>query len=486
MTKSKKSKASKKNIPTKFTSKSIVQGKLYVVIKGRIPGIYQSWDECQLQVKGFSGAIYKSFKSMDDALNFRATHMQTNGTSAPSVATTTRATTTNGTSSDMLPLPSICPPPQQSTTCTSIPPCENRNLGASSTSTSSTTATTTTTPNSKVPDVKVHVERTITTVTTETVVTKTITTKTLLDDANDFNGINNMVDHASFDTNNTGTSNGQPSILPTATTNGYHKPTTTTRTTAVTSSTNTREMNLQVLSIHIQFDGGSRCNPGKIAGAGAMVRINTISSNDRINDTTPTITGAVETSSITTYHIRQFLGDNIGTTTTNNQAEYSGLLIALRVSLYHIQQIQIKIDQQQQHATNNKNINDSSSNSILFHVQQIHIQGDSQLIINQLNNVYQCKNQQLKVYYNQCQQYIRQLLAYKNYNNSNTILSKTTTTTTMTNSKVYKIFTNDNDNSENRILIEHIYRHQNQIADGNGFCLFVNSIYFFCYCLCFV
>lgn len=37
--------------------------KWYVVIRGRTPGIYTSWSDCQSQVKGFSKALHKSFKS---------------------------------------------------------------------------------------------------------------------------------------------------------------------------------------------------------------------------------------------------------------------------------------------------------------------------------------------------------------------------------------------------------------------------------------
>ena len=42
-------------------------GKYYAVRKGRIPGIYNTWNECKEQVLGFSGADYKSFTSLDEA-----------------------------------------------------------------------------------------------------------------------------------------------------------------------------------------------------------------------------------------------------------------------------------------------------------------------------------------------------------------------------------------------------------------------------------
>lgn len=41
--------------------------KFYVVWKGFSPGIYDSWEECKLQVTGFPGAEYKSFDSQEAA-----------------------------------------------------------------------------------------------------------------------------------------------------------------------------------------------------------------------------------------------------------------------------------------------------------------------------------------------------------------------------------------------------------------------------------
>ena len=39
------------------------KAKLYVVWKGRKTGIFASWEECEKQVKGFTGAEYKAFGS---------------------------------------------------------------------------------------------------------------------------------------------------------------------------------------------------------------------------------------------------------------------------------------------------------------------------------------------------------------------------------------------------------------------------------------
>lgn len=41
--------------------------KYYVVLKGKKTGIFNSWQECQKNVFGFSGAIYKSFDDLEEA-----------------------------------------------------------------------------------------------------------------------------------------------------------------------------------------------------------------------------------------------------------------------------------------------------------------------------------------------------------------------------------------------------------------------------------
>lgn len=41
--------------------------KYYVVWKGVNPGIYTNWTDCQLQTKGYEGALYKSFPTKEEA-----------------------------------------------------------------------------------------------------------------------------------------------------------------------------------------------------------------------------------------------------------------------------------------------------------------------------------------------------------------------------------------------------------------------------------
>lgn len=42
----------------------------YAVRKGRKEGIYNTWDECNAQVKGFAGAQFKKFASLEEAQSF--------------------------------------------------------------------------------------------------------------------------------------------------------------------------------------------------------------------------------------------------------------------------------------------------------------------------------------------------------------------------------------------------------------------------------
>ena len=96
----------------------------------------------------------------------------------------------------------------------------------------------------------------------------------------------------------------------------------------------------------LQFDGGSRGNPGPSAG-GAVIYKNDLSNTNEI------WTGF------------KYVGDN----KTNNYAEYYGLIIGLESAI-------------------NLNINN------------LLVQGDSLLIINQVTKKWQVKSDSLKILYN--------------------------------------------------------------------------------------
>lgn len=65
----------------------------YAVAKGRQTGIFQSWTECENQVKGFKGAVFKKFKTNDEALNFIQTKAGCSNTSSKRSFATFRTTT---------------------------------------------------------------------------------------------------------------------------------------------------------------------------------------------------------------------------------------------------------------------------------------------------------------------------------------------------------------------------------------------------------
>jgi ribonuclease H-related protein len=44
--------------------------KFYAVKKGTVRGIYTTWSECQAQIKGYSGAVFKSFYTRAEAEEF--------------------------------------------------------------------------------------------------------------------------------------------------------------------------------------------------------------------------------------------------------------------------------------------------------------------------------------------------------------------------------------------------------------------------------
>lgn len=53
--------------------------KYYAVKKGLTPGIYTSWADCQAQVNGFSGPVFKGFATKEEALDFMGGEAQVFG-----------------------------------------------------------------------------------------------------------------------------------------------------------------------------------------------------------------------------------------------------------------------------------------------------------------------------------------------------------------------------------------------------------------------
>ena len=66
-------------------------GKFYAVRVGRVPGIYLSWDACKKNIDGFSGAVYKSFKTKAEAEAFMGAGASGYGSTAGKAGTSGNA-----------------------------------------------------------------------------------------------------------------------------------------------------------------------------------------------------------------------------------------------------------------------------------------------------------------------------------------------------------------------------------------------------------
>ena len=115
----------------------------------------------------------------------------------------------------------------------------------------------------------------------------------------------------------------------------------------------------ETLTVIIYFDGGSRGNPG-LSGAGCILK---------------TSRGDQE---LETVKIRSFLGR-----ATNNFAEYTGLLCGLNEALAMV----LKAN--------------------AYRRIDISVKGDSNLIINQMNEVYQCKHKDLRPLFFECKEAVQ-------------------------------------------------------------------------------
>jgi ribonuclease HI len=175
----------------------------------------------------------------------------------------------------------------------------------------------------------------------------------------------------------------------------------------VNQTTTTRAVAILPISsrirVHIMFDGGARGNPG-IAGAGAMVSLKTVPHSTNNDDVMPT------------HHVRCYVGDK----STNNVAEYSGLVQGLVMA---------------KEMVSNYNLRLQHSASTTTATGELVVQGDSNLIIQQLNGIYKVKNAKLKELFGQVQDLLQELrrlgLSHQIY--------------------------------------EHVYRDGNQVADGTYF-----------------
>jgi ribonuclease HI len=130
------------------------------------------------------------------------------------------------------------------------------------------------------------------------------------------------------------------------------------------------------LWFHVMFDGGSRGNPHGDAGSGTYILTRKFYNSDSKSKTKTTNTEITRS----TTNIRTYLGLGL---LTNNQAEYTGLVNGLKG-------LSVALEE-----TNTSDANKYLQDVIIL------IQGDSDLIVKQMNGIYACKSPKLKSFYQQ-------------------------------------------------------------------------------------
>ena len=123
----------------------------------------------------------------------------------------------------------------------------------------------------------------------------------------------------------------------------------------------------------------------------------------------------------TVWHIRAYVGDAC----TNNQAEYQGLVVALRLAKREWNTYQADAA-----AMTSTNPQQKQQQQLQHRNNVLIVQGDSKLIIEQLKGVYQCRSDKLK----------------SSYREAKALL--------------------DDFSKHCQVSLEHVYRAQNKAADG--------------------
>lgn len=82
--------------------------KFYVVKSGRTPGIYMTWAQCLRQVEKFSGAVYKSYKTREEAEDAFGSNASTATKAAPKKRPSTAKIDTPSVSTDGIRLRIYC------------------------------------------------------------------------------------------------------------------------------------------------------------------------------------------------------------------------------------------------------------------------------------------------------------------------------------------------------------------------------------------
>lgn len=316
--------------------------KFYAVAVGRSTGIYNTWDECQSQVKGYSNARFKSFSNVEEAESFIAS----NGIKNKS--TGAAATAEAETYSKKRPRVVAAETDRK----------EESISGSASNPISVESASVSTT----------HEARS---------------------DSRDPRG---------DDTNDEGGICGKESNHDEA--NGE--------------SLKGGKRHQHKLFFHVMFDGGSRGNPHGHAGSGTFITTRNFFHAEERNSKTKSKAKTEITRN--TMKLRTYLGLDA---LTNNQAEYTGLVSGLKQVFVAMEEI--KSSEAKKHLDN----------------VTILIQGDSDLIVKQMNGEYACKSAKLQPYHQQAKKFVASIKRWCKDMGTTCDLS-----------------------------FEHVYRENNKIADG--------------------
>mmetsp|Transcript_27079 Transcript_27079/g.54721 ORF Transcript_27079/g.54721 Transcript_27079/m.54721 type:complete len:427 (-) Transcript_27079:50-1330(-) len=369
--------------------------KVYAVAAGRVPGIYFSWGDCQAQVSGYKGAVFKSFHQRHEAESFFHLHAST---------ADLRSSSATVISSKIVPRTSCIASDGNSRSPLGCGESEGvshekkifRGPGVSYVSKKVYAVASGRKPGvyASWPECQAQTKG------FSRPIFKSFKT---IDEAEDFIKQNSPEGHYS-DLNE----NGKRPLEKIANQNPLE-------------SKKQMKQNVK-MQITIHFDGGSRGNPG-IAGAGAEVVVISkppaTSSSATIKSNDDDHSGIMKT----TYLVRQFCGNRA----TNNFAEYTGLISGLQKAKMCAEEYLSKLPVE---------TTPHSSKTLRHHEDFLHVQiyGDSNLIIQQLKGIYQCKNGNIRPLFQQCKALIEELKGIGGGKNS--------------------------------VLCEHVYRERNKVADA--------------------
>jgi len=374
------------------------KAKFYAVAKGRNPGVYSTWDECQSQVKGFSNAKFKSFGTNEEAESFVGINSSSNSNNNNNKSAATASSTVESTFSAAA--ASIKKRKLVNANENNAAAVRPIGSGSKNTTNSNDNSTDDSLPSSSEyvplgsftryvernmerdrvqsdPRLKQHVETEIDRFLSDAdAATMRSTNWNLLplvalpgDNDNDINKNNDEPIK-------------EPAATATATATASSGSGVATRSNKYDGNNDDEIIPPHKLFFHVMFDGGSRGNPHGHAGAGTYIVTQKFYHSDNDDDTTTKRGKATKPKTNVAQdkaNVRTYLG--LGKL-TNNQAEYQGLVTGLEQILKAV-----------------KKFTASSSFCQELESVTVFIQGDSDLIVKQMKGLYACKSPKLKFYH---------------------------------------------------------------------------------------